>query len=270
MVDDENKKGEGPEVSEYDRTVLQSENEIRNEGEESGGGPSLIVAQGPRQGSKFPLIAGDNTIGRLMGSEVLLEDHSVSRRHVIVTQTPQGFTVEDCGSKNGTFVNGNQITEKVSIGHGDIIQVGIYSLRLLTRDVPAAEEVKPLPAEWEGKTLMLGAKSSEEETATMIGKEEDIKGSKESGEETEEGASETEGEKAEGEKTGEVEITPEERKAVEEVEKIDEELEELEREIAEAKAAEGKKRPIWWTALLISLLVAAILGGGAYAYVKFF
>jgi len=260
MVDEENKKGEAPEVSEYDRTVLQSEDEIRSEGKEPGGGPSLIVAQGPRQGSKFPLIAGDNTIGRLMGSEVLLEDHSVSRRHVIVTQTPQGFTVEDCGSKNGTFVNGNQITEKVSIGHGDIIQLGIYSLRLLTRDVPSAEEVKPLPAEWEGKTVMLGAKSSEEETATMIGKEEDLKGAKEGNEEPKE------------EKTGEIAVgqTPEEKKAIEEVEKIDEELEELEKEIEEAKVAESKKRPVWWTTLLIGLLVAAILGGGAYVYVKFY
>lgn len=219
-------------VEDLEKTVLQNERQLGGEGKGPDAGPYLIIVQGPRQGMKFPLIAGDNIIGRLMGSEVMLDDHSVSRQHAIVTQTREGWTIEDKGSKNGTFVNGRQITEKVNIGHGDVVQMGIYSLRLITRYAPE-EEIKPLPPDWEGKTMMVSA-PLEEDTATLADKKE--------------------------------------KKAVEAAEEVSEKEEGRPEEliVLEEEKKEKKKRPLWWNILLALILVVVLGGGGAFAYFQFF
>lgn len=237
---DKDEKNKGPEVeesepsegvSEYDETVLQTEGELKG-GPPPEEGPYMIVAQGPRQGLKFPLAAGDNTIGRTMGSEILLEDQSVSRQHAIITQTREGWTVEDNKSKNGTFVNGQRISEKVTIGHGDIIQVGIYTLRLITRPVARGEDAAAVPPDWEGKTVMMG-KKTEEETATMVGKPEEVEGAEGAGAE-------------------------------------DEVAEEKGPAIPEEVLEEKRKRPIWWNIVMAAVVILVVGGIGAYVYFKYF
>lgn len=222
-------------ADEFDETVFKTERGINGEDEKRPPvGPYFVIIQGPKQGLKFPLMQGENAIGRAIGSEVLLEDQSVSRRHARVTATPDGWLVEDFGSKNGTFVNGHRILEKVTIGHGDIIQVGIYTLRLITRPVTEEEEIKPLPPDWEGKTVMMGAVEEEEETATIVGKMKGV----------------TETEVSARRKEGGEDVPPEERPAIAVPEEISEE----------------KKRPLWLRISLISLIVLAVAGAGAYAY----
>lgn len=226
-----------------EKTVLKGETAIKGEAGAKSGIPYLIIVDGPRQGLKFPLISGDNIIGRVMGSEILLEDQSVSRRHAIITQSREGWTIDDQGSKNGTYVNGQRIHEKVNIGHGDVITVGIYSMRLITKEVSEEEETKPLPPDWEGKTVMMSA-PQEDDTATLAGKEK-----KEEGEEdvsAEEGAED------------------EKKKKMEEIE-VPEEVSEV------SEKEEGKKkRPRWWNFFLIALIILAIGGGAVYAYFEFF
>lgn len=236
---EEKKNGGG--VSEYDETILQSEGEIKGE-PRAEGGPYLIIVQGPHQGLKFPIAEGDNTIGRIMGSEVILEDQSVSRRHAVVTRSREGLTVEDLGSKNGTLVNTQPLTEKVTIGHGDVIQIGIYSLRVITKEVSKEEEVKPLPAEWEGKTLMIDHKP-DEITSTMAEKVKE------------------DGKKGEG-------VPADTMKDIEGVVEVEEEGP-VPEEITEERKRR-RKRLSWWNLALIGLLLAIIIGGGAYTYFRFF
>ncbi len=113
--------------------------------------PYLVIVDGPHKGARFPLAEGQNTIGRLDECHIILDDQSVSRKHAALQFSAQGWSVQDLGSKNGTFVNGAPIEEAVVIGHKDLIRTGIYTLRLITQEIPAEEEMEvPLEemAEW--------------------------------------------------------------------------------------------------------------------------
>lgn len=110
--------------------------------------PYVVIVEGPNHGTRFPLNAGENLIGRSSDSAIQLEDQSVSRQHAVITGRDDGFQVKDFGSKNGTFVNGRQIPDSVMLGHGDILQFGIYSLRLVTHQVSVDDELAPIPSEF--------------------------------------------------------------------------------------------------------------------------
>jgi pSer/pThr/pTyr-binding forkhead associated (FHA) protein len=63
------------------------------------------------------------TIGRSRGCDLRLVGGDASRRHAEITGGSGGFTLYDLGSTNGTFVNGDQIQERV-LEPGDRIQIG--------------------------------------------------------------------------------------------------------------------------------------------------
>ena len=52
------------------------------------------------------------------------QDTGVSREHGVITKTDNGFTIEDLGSLNGTFLNGNKVSGKQSIEAGDEVSLG--------------------------------------------------------------------------------------------------------------------------------------------------
>jgi DNA-binding winged helix-turn-helix (wHTH) protein len=70
------------------------------------------------------LAEGENVIGRDPDGSLWIDHPSVSRRHACVQVTPAKVTLEDMGSKNGTFFNGKRITARVALSDGDEIRVG--------------------------------------------------------------------------------------------------------------------------------------------------
>ena len=85
----------------------------------------LIVRSGPSEGTSF-LLTGDTTsIGRSDNADVMLDDVTVSRRHAELFRTPEGWTLRDSGSLNGTYVNRTLIDQAVLHG-GDEVQIGKY------------------------------------------------------------------------------------------------------------------------------------------------
>jgi DNA-binding winged helix-turn-helix (wHTH) protein len=70
------------------------------------------------------LSRGDNVLGRTRQATVWVDDGSVSRRHAIIRVKDDGATLEDCGSKNGTFLRGRRLEEAVSLTHGDEFRLG--------------------------------------------------------------------------------------------------------------------------------------------------
>ena len=52
------------------------------------------------------------TVGREASCDVTLRDSKVSREHFRISKHKEGFTVEDLGSRNGTFLNGQRIQER--------------------------------------------------------------------------------------------------------------------------------------------------------------
>lgn len=106
--------------------------------------PYLVIVDGPRRGTRFPLGAGENLLGRGPASHILLEDQSVSRRHCQIQRDQDAVAVQDLESRNGTRVNGAAAQGTVMVGHGDLIQVGIYTLRVITQLVGPEEELAPI------------------------------------------------------------------------------------------------------------------------------
>lgn len=87
----------------------------------------LIVQRGPGAGNRFLLDQDLVAAGRHPESEIFLDDITVSRRHVEFRRTPEGFSVADVGSLNGTYVNRDRIDE-VALQDGDEVQIGKYRL----------------------------------------------------------------------------------------------------------------------------------------------
>ncbi len=92
----------------------------------------LIVRSGPQAGDRFTLGEGVTRLGRHPDSEIMLDDITVSRRHVEIERTGDGYLVTDAGSLNGTYVN-QERTDRAVLRHGDELQVGKFRLVLFER-----------------------------------------------------------------------------------------------------------------------------------------
>jgi DNA-binding winged helix-turn-helix (wHTH) protein len=73
---------------------------------------------------RIALSAGENVLGREGTGVVLLESPTVSRRHARLTIADGEITIEDLGSKNGTWVNDRRVTSPVPVADGDSIRTG--------------------------------------------------------------------------------------------------------------------------------------------------
>jgi two-component system cell cycle sensor histidine kinase/response regulator CckA len=96
-------------------------------------GPAhLVVLVGPDAGRRIA-VADELELGRDVPGEGLLSDDGVSRHHVrFMRTTDDGFRVVDLESRNGTFVNGARVRERV-LQSGDKIAVGARTILLFTR-----------------------------------------------------------------------------------------------------------------------------------------
>lgn len=95
-------------------------------------GGVLIVRSGALAGETFVLSAPLTRLGRHPDSEIMLDDITVSRRHVDVERTADGFIARDAGSLNGTYVNHVRI-EEAPLHQGDELQVGKFRLVFFER-----------------------------------------------------------------------------------------------------------------------------------------
>jgi pSer/pThr/pTyr-binding forkhead associated (FHA) protein len=85
---------------------------------------SLVIHEGAAAGSEHP-VDGELILGREQGTaDLVLDDPGVSRRHARVIPDNGGVIVEDLGSSNGTYVNGERISGPVELGAGDEVQLG--------------------------------------------------------------------------------------------------------------------------------------------------
>jgi hypothetical protein len=96
-------------------------------------GPALVIRSGGgRTGETYPLEKAQTTIGRSPDCDIFLDDVTVSRRHAVVGRGDAGFTIEDLGSLNGTFLNRSRI-ERGDLDNGAEVQIGKYRLIFLAR-----------------------------------------------------------------------------------------------------------------------------------------
>jgi DNA-binding winged helix-turn-helix (wHTH) protein len=94
----------------------------------------FVVISGAR---RIALGEGENVLGRDTDVSVCLDSSTVSRRHARIMITGDRATLEDLGSKNGTFVNEQRIESVTFLKDGDQILVGsiLCTLRALNANV---------------------------------------------------------------------------------------------------------------------------------------
>ncbi|HUO70036.1 MAG TPA: FHA domain-containing serine/threonine-protein kinase [Solirubrobacteraceae bacterium] len=107
----------------------------------------LVVSAGPALGRQLRL-GEELVIGRAVDGEGRLsEDLELSRRHARIARDDTGrLRIEDLGSANGTFVNGERIRESKVLSVGDSVRIGSTTLELVDvagRLVPSAPAESP-------------------------------------------------------------------------------------------------------------------------------
>lgn len=109
---------------------------------ESKGSDSSLRARRFRllhRGREIPLESGEYTIGRGAGSDVLIDDPLVSRRHARLLVNDTTALLEDLQSENGVFVNEQRVRRSVRLSDGDRILVGTEEIAFLA----SAEHERP-------------------------------------------------------------------------------------------------------------------------------
>jgi DNA-binding NtrC family response regulator len=111
----------------------------------------LLVVKGQDRGESIAVRDATLTLGSGAGSDVLLSDPTVSRRHLAIEPGDSGVTARDLGSTNGSFVQGSRFQE-LTLGFGAEVTIGHTVLKY----VPEEEAIDVAPAEEETFGLLVG------------------------------------------------------------------------------------------------------------------
>ena len=79
------------------------------------------------QSIRVALATGENVIGREVGGALEIDAPTVSRRHVRIT-VGDSSTIEDLGSKNGTWLNRERVIEARPLADEDVVSLGTLTL----------------------------------------------------------------------------------------------------------------------------------------------
>src|SRR5579864_3425611 len=102
-------------------------------------GAVLVGMDGPAKGRLVPLGEAEVSVGRDQANAIAVDDLAASRRHCVIRLSGERFQLTDLESRNGTFVNGVPVRQRL-LEHNDQIRVG-SSVFLFLRSAPA--EVPP-------------------------------------------------------------------------------------------------------------------------------
>jgi len=108
----------------------------------------LIMRTGPTPGAAYTLEGDQLNIGRDSTNEVAINDAEVSRRHARLTFQGGKYVLEDLGSTNGTFVNGQRLAGPRVLKAGEVVSFGeqIVLVFEVTTSDPGATMVSPRAA----------------------------------------------------------------------------------------------------------------------------
>jgi hypothetical protein len=115
----------------------------------------LLVLEGPGAGQRIVIEQQPLIIGREETCDVVIPDRQVSRQHARIRLEADQYVLEDLGSKNGTFVNGQELPGPYPLQDGDEIQIALCC-RLVYVD---AEATVPLILERRPQGLRLDLES---------------------------------------------------------------------------------------------------------------
>ena len=92
---------------------------------------TLRSVSGPAMGPVVLDPSEEAVLGRSEECSISLADPSVSRRHAVLALRDGMWTLSDLGSRHGTYLNGERISDRraVIVAEGDLLRIGPYSMR---------------------------------------------------------------------------------------------------------------------------------------------
>ena len=96
--------------------------------------PSLVFLAGPIAGRLYKLGDGEYVIGRRSDCQIFVPDMRVSRQHARLWRHGEGWSLEDLGSNNGTYINGVRLQAATQLRHDDEILIANNKIRVESTD----------------------------------------------------------------------------------------------------------------------------------------
>ena len=84
----------------------------------------LVMRTGPNPGEVFSLTKNEIYIGRDVNNDIVVSDQEVSRKHARLVMQAGGYVLEDLGSTNGTYVNGQRLMGPHVLRTGETVMLG--------------------------------------------------------------------------------------------------------------------------------------------------
>ncbi len=123
--------------------------------------PKFVLrgVSGAAFGKTFP-VASAMTIGRAQECDISIPSEEISRRHAQVKPTQDGLAVEDLGSANGTYINGNRVQHGL-LKAGDELRLDTIRFLLVApgMEIPSSQKPTvqlPQPTQGSGKGMWIG------------------------------------------------------------------------------------------------------------------
>jgi hypothetical protein len=113
--------------------------------------PLLIAQDGPLEGQRW-IIKSTITLGRDSDCDIIIPLRQVSRRHTRIFPVPEGTSIEDLESKNGTYINGQRVKERVLLKDGDELQISLAQ-HFIYLSSDATMPLEGLPLEMQRRRL---------------------------------------------------------------------------------------------------------------------
>ena len=145
-----------------------------SQGSASSTGLALRFISGKYQGGELPLEEGQEIlIGRSSNLTMVLVEEMVSRKHARILYDGRAISIEDLGSTNGTFVNGEKI-RKTTLQEGDRVLIGTSILKVVSTASPRSRIGAQMASARRGSPRQPGVTEIPGEAPRMTGKLEEI------------------------------------------------------------------------------------------------
>lgn len=100
------------------------------------------------------------TIGRWQANNIVLDSREVSRQHAQIRRAAGRYLLEDCGSKNGTYLNGRRLADAEPLQDGDRIHIPpdfdfIFVDTGATAPIRSIDRVKPIRLDREQRQVWI-------------------------------------------------------------------------------------------------------------------
>jgi serine phosphatase RsbU (regulator of sigma subunit) len=128
----------------------------------------LLVIRGLNPGQQFPLEGERAVVGRHPECDIVLDVGAVSRQHAQIVRVGNGYFVEDLGSRNGTFVNGELIRGRRQLQEADQVKICdlLFSFHLGQPGEPPVQVSTAESGEATGAMMVDDAKNRSSTTIT--------------------------------------------------------------------------------------------------------